>query len=92
MVVVTLNPARFFVGELVGMTPNNIKNQIIIMTKPEMTKPFFVPHRFLSNQAIFPVISDKYPEKYTIDQPSHAINTPIMICLAIIFLEELSSG
>ena len=57
-----------------------------------MTKPFFVPHRFLSNQAIFPVISDKYPEKYTIAQPSHAINTPIMICLAIIFLEELSSG
>ncbi|MEI6673152.1 MAG: hypothetical protein WCL02_07790 [bacterium] len=89
---VVVNPERFCVGELVGITPNKIKNQIIINTNPEMTNQFFVPHKFLSNHAMFPVSSAKNPEKYTIDQPSHAITNPMIICLAIVFSEELSSG
>jgi hypothetical protein len=54
-----VSPQRFSVGELVGITPNKIKNPIIIIPKPEMTNPFLVPHKFLSNQAIFPNISAK---------------------------------
>jgi len=60
---VVVNPARFSVGELVGITPKRIKNPIIIIANPEMTNPLFVPQRFLSNHAIFPTMSDKYPEK-----------------------------
>ncbi|MEI6118116.1 MAG: hypothetical protein WCP92_02460 [bacterium] len=60
---VLVNPPMFSVGELVGMTPNKIKNQIIIIAKPEITNPFLVPHKFLSNQAMFQNISAKYQEK-----------------------------
>ena len=60
---VVVNPPMFSVGELVGITPNKIKNQIIMIAKPEMINPFLVPHKFLSNQAIFQNISAKYQEK-----------------------------
>ena len=72
---------------MVGITPNNIKNQMIMIPKPEITNPFLVPHKFFSNQAILQNNSAKYPEKKTIDQPIHAITNPIMICLAIVFIE-----
>lgn len=87
-----VNHEIFCVGELVGITPNKTRNQMIIIAKPEMTNPFFVPHKFLSNHAIFPVSSAKNPEKYTIDQPIHATTNPMIICFAIVFSEELSSG
>ena len=85
---VVVNPQRFCVGELVGITPKTIKNPIIIIPKPKITKPFLVPPRFFSNRGIVPNVSAKYQEKYTIDQPNQAIANPIMICLAIVFLKK----
>jgi len=58
-----LSHQRFCVGELVGITQNKIKNQIIMIAKPERTNQFLVPHKFLSNQAMFPNISARYQEK-----------------------------
>jgi hypothetical protein len=70
------------------MTPNKIKNQIIIIPKPDNMKPLLVPQRFFSNQAMVPNVSARYQEKYTIDQPSQAITNPMIICLAIILLKK----
>ncbi|HBB04397.1 TPA: hypothetical protein DCZ39_05950 [Patescibacteria group bacterium] len=75
------------VGELVGINPNKIKNQMTMIAKPEMTNPFLVPHKFLSNHAIFPKISAIETEKYMIAQPIHATNNPMIICFAIVFIE-----
>jgi len=58
-----VNPPRFSVGDVVGITPNKTKNQIIIIPKPKMINPFLVPHKFFSNRGILPNISDKYEEK-----------------------------
>jgi hypothetical protein len=51
------------VGDDVGITPNNTKNQITIIPKPNNTNPFFVPHKFFSNRGILPKISERYEEK-----------------------------
>ena len=83
-----VNPPRFSVGELVGITPKSIRNPISIIPKPLITKPLFVPHRFLSNRAILPNISAKYPEKYMINHPNPATTNPMIICFAIILLKK----
>ena len=44
-------------GDDVGMTPNKIRNQTIMMMNPEITNPFLVPPKFFSNRAIVHVIS-----------------------------------
>ncbi|MEI7920254.1 MAG: hypothetical protein WCH65_09300 [bacterium] len=59
MTVAGVNPDRLSVGELVGITPNKTKNQITIIPNQQITNPFLVPHKFLSNQAIFPNMSAK---------------------------------
>jgi hypothetical protein len=60
---VVVNPPRFSVGELVGITPKRIKNPIIIAANPKRTNPLLVPHKFFSNQEILQNISAKYQEK-----------------------------
>jgi len=63
-----------------------------MMPKPKIINPFLVPHRFFSSQAMFPNVSARNQEKYTIDHPIHATANPMMICFAMFSVEEVSSG
>ena len=89
---VVVKPPRFSVGEVVGITPNKTKSQMSSMPNPKRMRPFLVPQRFLSNHSILPNISTIYAEKYTTAHHIHTIANPKMICFAMDFLEEVSSG
>ena len=75
-------------GVLTGIIPNTIKSQIIVIPNPKITKPFLVPHRFFSSQAIFPNILTKFEEKYISDDHNRTIISPKIICLPMICMKK----
>ena len=58
------------------------------MPNPKIIKPFLVPHRFFSNQAMFPNILAKLEEKYIRDDHNRTIASPKIICLPMIFMKK----